>query len=289
MSRIRVWSFRRSTARNIARSITAVTLAMALGAGAYHCVREAFAAEESAWNRGLPQQYDSIWKVHDDRRPKPTPVTPAAECGSPPSDAIVLFDGKDLSKWNGKWKVENGYMEANSTGSITTKDAFGDCQLHIEYMAPSPPEKRDQARGNSGIILMRSYEIQVLDNHENPTYSDGYIGAVYGQHPPLVLACRKPGKWQTYDIIFRAPRWKDETGSEVEEPARVTVLLNGVVVQHNAEIYGSVAYRSLAKYRRHKDKMPLLLQDHGDRQPVRFRNIWIRELDLSPEAIDDRK
>jgi len=136
---------------------------------------------------------------------------------------------------------------------------------------------------------MSNYEIQVLDNYDNPTYSDGYIGAVYGQHPPLVLPCTKPGEWQKYDIIFRAPRWKGETGNDVAESGRVTVFLNGVLVQHNAEIYGPVAYRALAKPRRHPDKMPLLLQDHGDRQPVRFRNIWIRELDLSWEAIDNRK
>lgn len=281
-----------NTPKNIAPRIAAFALALAVGAAGYHCVRQGFAEEESAWNRDLPQQYNSIWKVHDDRRPKPPPVTPGAECGAPPSDAIVLFDGKDLSKWrdnDGKtWKVENGYMEANHSGSLTTKDSFGDCQLHIEYMAPSPPEKSDQARGNSGSIIMSNYEVQVLDNHDNPTYSDGYIGAVYGQHPPLVLACRKPGEWQTFDIIFRAPRFKREAGNDVEEPARVTVFLNGVLVQHNAEIYGSVAYRSLARYRRHAERMPLVLQDHGDRQPVRFRNIWIRELDLSPEAIDDR-
>ncbi|MBN1443692.1 MAG: DUF1080 domain-containing protein [Planctomycetes bacterium] len=279
----------RTTLKTPTLRIAAAVLAAALGAVGYHCIRQVFAEEESGWNRGLPQQHKSIWKVHDDRRPKPPPVAPGAECREPPADAIVLFDGEDLSRWNGKWKVENGYMEANSTGSITTKDSFGDCQLHIEYMAPSPPQKGDQARGNSGIILMTHYEVQVLDNYDNPTYSDGYIGAVYGQHPPLVLACRKPGEWQTYDIVFRAPRFKGETGDEVEEPGRVTVFLNGVLVQHNAEIYGWVAYRSLAKNRRHPDRLPLLLQDHGDRQPVRFRNIWIRELDLSWEAIDNRK
>jgi hypothetical protein len=242
----------------------------------------------------LPQQYNSIWKVHDINRPKPPNVTPGADAGVPPSDAIVLFDGKDLSKWQSakrgggeaEWKVENGYMEANHTGNIKTKEEFGDCQLHLEYRAPTPPAKVSQHRGNSGIILMGRYEVQVLDSYDNPTYSDGYIGAVYGQHPPLVNGCRKPGEWQTYDLIFRAPRFD---GKELKEPGRVTVLLNGIVVQHNAEIYGGVAWRKLAKYTPHGPKGSLLLQDHGDRQAVRFRNIWIRNLDLSWEAIDNRK
>lgn len=237
------------------------------------------------WHKGLPRQYNSKWLVHDRRRPKPPKVTPGRTPQNPPSDAIVLFDGKDLSQWKSRrgggparWKVENGYMEVNDTGSIVSRETFGDCQLHIEYMAPTPPQKGDQACGNSGLILMGRYEIQVLDNYDNVTYADGYIGAVYGQHPPLVNAGRKPGEWQTYDIVFRAPRFE---GEEVLEPARVTVFLNGVVVQHNTEIYGSVAWRRLAKYTPHGPSGPILLQDHGDKQAVRFRNIWVRRLDLS--------
>jgi hypothetical protein len=238
--------------------------------------------------------------VHDIDRPKPRVVTPGAKPGDPPSDAIVLFDGKDLSKWvaqekgqaaPAKWKVENGYMEINGTGSISSKEEFGDCQVHLEYMAPTPVKGKSQVRGNSGVIIMGRYEIQLLDNFDNETYAEGYIGAVYGQHPPLVNAARKPGEWQAYDIIFRRPRYKD---GAVVERGRVTVLLNGVLVQHNAEIYGPVAYRQLASYPKEKAgeepaKGPLVLQDHGDKQTPRFRNIWVRKLDLSPEAIDNQR
>ncbi|MEM7199712.1 MAG: DUF1080 domain-containing protein [Planctomycetota bacterium] len=241
------------------------------------------------WNVGLPQQHNSKWKVHDLRRPKPKAVAPAAQPGGPPDDAIVLFDGTSLAEWRGTkrglWKVQDGAMEVAGTGSLRTVRSFGDCQLHLEYRAPTPATGEGQKRGNSGVIFMRRYEVQLLDNHENETYSDGYAGAVYGQHPPLANACRRPGEWQTYDIVFRAPRFAD---GRVSEPGRLTVFVNGVLAQHHAEIYGRVAWRKLAQYQPHGLKAPLALQDHGDRQPVRFRNIWIRELDLSPEAIDNR-
>jgi hypothetical protein len=276
--------------RRVLASLAAVAVCIAFIAAAWNPVRNLLAEEGPEWNEGLPQQYNSIWKVHDIFRPKPPQVAPADAPGAPPADAVVLFDGKDLSKWNGKWKVQDDYMECNSTGSISTKDSFGDCQLHLEYMAPSPAflNTSSQARGNSGILFMGHYEVQVLDNCENATYSDGYIGGVYGQHPPLVNPCRKPGEWQTYDIVFRAPRFKGKT-DEVAEPGRFTVFLNGVLVQHDAEIYGRVRWRGLATYAYHEEARPLVLQDHGDKQPVRFRNIWIRKLDLSWEAIDNRK
>lgn len=244
------------------------------------------AKERDNWHEGLPRQYHSIWLVHDDNRPKPPRVMPGETPMDAPSDAIILFDGKDLSNWNGKWNVENGYMEVNHTGSITTKGEFGDCQLHLEYRSPTPVQKKSQARGNSGILFMKRYEVQVLDNHDNETYADGYIGSVYGQHPPMVNACKKPGEWQTYDIIFRRPRFNEK--KELVEPARITVFLNGVLVQHNAEVYGKVRWRGLAKYEYHDDAEPIQLQDHGDRQNPRFRNIWIRKLDLSHEALDNR-
>jgi hypothetical protein len=156
------------------------------------------------------------WRVHDSKRPQPPVVTPASIPGNPPSDAVVLFDGKDLSKWRSawtggpaRWKVENGYMEiVPGTGDIQTVEEFGDCQLHIEWMIPEDVKGSGQGRGNSGIFLMGRYEIQVLDSYENQTYADGMAAAIYGQYPPLVNACRKPGEWQTYDIIWIAPRFR---------------------------------------------------------------------------------
>jgi hypothetical protein len=270
--------------------ISCVLLVLVAGAG-YVGYGGVPAEELDEWHKGLPRQYKSKWLVSDRRRPLPVEVTPGAAPGAPPSDAIVLFDGKDLSRWRktgsdkpAGWKVEGGAMEMNNTGSISTKETFLDCQVHLEWRTPSPPRGDDQARGNSGVFFMDNFEIQVLDSYKNKTYADGSAAAVYAQHPPLVNACRPPGEWQTYDIVWRAPRFKDK---KVVEPARVTLLHNGVVVQHNAEIYGKVTYRGLANY----DGVPegplsLGIQDHGDGQPMRFRNIWIRRLDLSPEPTE---
>jgi len=225
------------------------------------------------------------WHVHDGTRPQPTVVAPGtfstqATPGAPPSDAVVLFDGTDLSKWqNDKggpaaWKIESGAMVvAPGTGGIQTKDAFGDCQLHVEWATPSPPKGEDQDRGNSGVFLMSRYEIQVLDSYNAKTYPDGQAGAIYGQFPPLVNASRKPGEWQTYDIVFTAPRFNGQT---VNTPATVTVFHNGVVVHNHATLIGGTVHRALAKYEAHPDKAPLMLQDHE--HPVRYRNIWIRNL-----------
>ena len=221
------------------------------------------------------------WAVHDMNRPAPPIVTCGEKSGQPPSDATILFDGKDLSRWESKdggpakWKVKNGYMEAvEKAGSIRTKQSFGDCQLHIEWAAPAKISGEGQHRGNSGIFLMRHYELQVLDSYGNKTYPDGLAAAIYGQYPPLVNACRKPGQWQSYDVIFRRPKF-DQAGN-VTEAARITVLQNGVLVQDNVEILGSTAHKKRAKYQSHADKLPIELQDH--RCPVRYRNIWIREL-----------
>ncbi|MEE3296145.1 MAG: DUF1080 domain-containing protein [Planctomycetota bacterium] len=242
------------------------------------------AQEGPNWHKGLPKQYKSKWLVHDLKRPKPEVVTQAGPVGSAPSDAIVLFDGKDLSQWakgNGKpaaWTVKDGYAELNHTGNIRTKKEFGDCQFHIEWRAPAEPRGVSQARGNSGIFFMGLYEVQIMDSHKNATYADGSAASIYGQHPPLVNACRKPGEWQVYDIVFRRPRFKD---GKMSEPGRFTVLHNGVLVQHNTESFGETAWRRLAKYRKALEKGPISIQDHGDRQKVAYRNIWIRELDLS--------
>jgi hypothetical protein len=224
-------------------------------------------------------------KIHDPNRPLPPVVDPentsAQAPGTPPSDASVLFDGKDLSKWMGEdgkpaqWKVENGYMEvAPGTGKISTKQGFGDCQLHVEFAEPTPPHGESQDRGNSGVFLQGLYEIQVLDSYQNKTYADGQAAAVYGQYPPLVNASRPPGQWQTYDIVFHAPRF--DTQGKVLRPARVTVLHNGVLVQDSVALTGPTAHGERPPYKKTPEKLPLSLQDHH--YPVRFRNIWIREL-----------
>lgn len=231
-------------------------------------------------------QVDTKWKIHDPEHPLPTVISPGTAStqdapGRPPSDAIVLFDGRDLSRWAHKdgsapkWRVENGYAEVVAqTGYIYTRDSFGDCQLHVEFSEPTPPKGESQERGNSGVFLMGSYEIQVLDSYENKTYADGQAAAVYGQYPPQVNASRPPGQWQSYDIVFHGPRF--DTSGKLLRPARVTVLHNGVLVQDNVELSGPTAHGMRPPYASHAEKLPLALQDHGD--PVRFRNIWIREL-----------
>lgn len=234
---------------------------------------------------------ENRWRVHDDARPRPRIVAPgtASTPGQPgraPADAVVLFDGSDLSHWVERgggsevqapaWKVENGYMEiVPGTGSHRTKEAFGDVQLHIEWATPSPPEGASQARGNSGVLFMELYEIQVLDSYDNISYADGQAGAIYGQFPPLVNASRKPGDWQTYDIVFEAPRFD---GDKLRKPAYVTVFHNGVLIHLRQEMMGPMRHKVLSEYVPHAPELPLLLQAHGD--PVRYRNIWVRRLKL---------
>ncbi|MBE3096818.1 MAG: DUF1080 domain-containing protein [Planctomycetes bacterium] len=229
------------------------------------------------------------WHVHDGLRPQPRIVTPGAFSteqapGQPPSDAIILFDGKDLSKWQDSkgnpcgWKVANGYMECPPAktpggGEAVTKDQFGDVQLHLEFCEPTPPKGDSQGRGNSGVFLAGRYEIQVLDGYENPTYADGACASLYGQYPPLVNACRKPGEWQVYDILWTAPRFKD---GKLESPAYVTMFHNGVLMHNHAALMGGSGHKTLPKYTPHDAKGPIKLQDHGN--PIRYRNIWVREL-----------
>jgi hypothetical protein len=227
------------------------------------------------------------WPMHDRSRPAPMAVDPGtastdARAGRPPADAVVLFDGTDLSRWREKkgkapagWRVAHGSFEVvKGAGDIETVQAFGDCQLHVEWAAPSPAVGQDQDRGNSGVFLMGIYEVQVLDSYGNATYPDGQAGALYGQFPPLVNAVRPPGEWQSYDIVFHAPRF-DAAGAALR-PARMTVFLNGVLVQDARELLGPTTHKVRTPYAAHPDKLPLSLQDHG--HPVRFRNIWIREL-----------
>jgi hypothetical protein len=205
--------------------------------------------------------------------PEPKLIDP----GPPPADAIVLFDGKGLSKWQSekggepRWKIAEGSTEVNGTGSIMTREEFGDCQLHIEWATPKEVKGEGQGRGNSGVYLQGRYEIQVLDSYHNKTYSNGQAGAFYGHNAPLVNASRKPGEWQSYDIIFHAPRTKADG---TVEPGSFTVFHNGVVVQDHIPVKGDAT--TAAKFNGLTRKGPLLLQDHGN--PVRYRNIWIRPL-----------
>ncbi len=227
------------------------------------------------------------WHVHDPDRPHPHVVTPGAAPGAAPSDAIVLFDGKDLSKWalHGTgadqnkliaptWKAGDGWFEVGArTGGLCTREKFGDCQLHIEWSSPTEVRGTSQGRGNSGVLLMSRYEIQVLDMYDNPTYADGGAGSIYGQWPPLVTVPRKPGEWNVYDIVFEAPRFE---GERLAKPAFATVFYNGVVVHNRKELMGPMVYRQVAKYTPHEAEDSLMLQDHNN--PVRYRNIWIRRL-----------
>jgi hypothetical protein len=228
------------------------------------------------------------WRVHDRSRPQPRKVVPGQPVPTPaaPSDALVLFDGKDLSKWNGsgrggavvepKWKVENGYVEAApGGGGLVTKESFGDIQLHLEWTLPPGEDGSHvgQNRGNSGVILMGRYEIQVLSSFDNPTYPDGGAGGIYGLFPPMVNPCLPEGQWNSYDIIFEAPVFEQET---VVKRAAVTMLFNGVLIHHRVELLGSTAMLPIAKYVPHPAELPFSLQDHAE--PIRYRNIWVRRL-----------
>jgi hypothetical protein len=205
---------------------------------------------------------------------------------APPSDAIILFDGRDLSRWRtwgespeqqlpAQWKLGEGYFEVvPGTGRLVSIDTFGDCQLHLEFQCPpNGPEKQSQERSNSGVFLMGLYEFQVLDSHDNFTYADGQLGAIYAQVPPLVNAALPPEVWQTYDIIFETPRFD---GEQLVKPAYATVLVNGVLVHHRRELGGPTRHLTAGLYRPHPPGGPIMLQDHGD--PIRFRNIWVRPL-----------
>jgi hypothetical protein len=219
------------------------------------------------------------YHVHDPDRPVPPKVTPGLlgteeKPATAPSDAVKLFNGKNLSKWEpSDWKIEDGELVAVS-GNLSTKQAFGDCQLHVEWQTPDPPQGGIWDRGNNGVMLMGLFEIQIYDSYIEKLYPDGQAASVYGQTPPMVNACRKPGKWQSYDIIFFAPVFKD---GKLEKEAYVTVLHNGLLVHHNQKIYGPTGHRILPDYNKPVSELgPLVLSAHNN--PVRFRNIWIRPL-----------
>ena len=234
-------------------------------------------------NNVFAQQGDP--KATEVWEPIPKIVEPGKTNDQPPSDAIILFNGKDLSGWLNKtnqpaqWKLEDNAMTVvKGTGEIHSVQKFGNCQLHIEWRTPEKVEGESQGRGNSGIFLMGQYELQVLDSYNNRTYSNGQAGSIYKQHIPLVNACKPPGVWQTYDVIFTAPKFNND--GTVNAPARITVFQNNVLVQNNVEIKGATAYIGKPVYTKHGDKESLVLQDHGN--PVSFRNIWIRELPPAP-------
>jgi hypothetical protein len=231
---------------------------------------------------------DQKWLVHDRMRPQPRKVTPGQPLPAPsaPSDAVVLFDGKDLSKWSGggrggvvsepRWKVENGYVEMTpGGGSLITKESFGDIQLHIEWMTPpvSDPTRVGQFRGNSGIGFMGRYELQILSSYDNPTYADGGAGAIYGVYPPMVNPCLPEGQWNTFDIVFESPKFD---GGKLVKPAFLTLFFNSLVVHNRAQYLGSTARLPIASYSPHPPELPLQLMAHVG--PARYRNIWVRRL-----------
>jgi hypothetical protein len=229
----------------------------------------------------LPGQ---TWHVHDYNRPHPPVVTPGTcstqdKPGKAPSDAIVLFDGKDLSQWTDdkggapEWTLKDGYVAVGGKTDLVSKLKFGSVQLHVEWTEPPTIQGKGQGRGNSGVILMSRYEIQVLDNYQSPTYADGTAGAIYGQWPPLANAVRKPGDWNSYDIVFEAPVF--ESGKLVK-PAFQTVFVNGVCVHNHKEVMGAMVYRAVGTYSPHAAEEPLMLQNHHN--PVRYRNIWVRKM-----------
>ena len=244
------------------------------------------------FNLGILQsQPKEKYKIHDENRPQPEVVTHSSfsRMATPPSDAIVLFDGTDLSEWvnssgskKTQWKLGDNYFEVRKkTGAIQTVQEFGDVQLHIEWSSPKNIEGEGQGRGNSGVFFMakpnvsHGYEVQILDSYKNPVYPDGQASAIYGQYPPAYNASAPPGEWQTYDIIFIRPRL-DESGKLIRA-AYLTVLHNGVLVHYNRELLGPTTHKVRTAYSAHPNRLPIALQDHGN--PVRYRNIWVRDLE----------
>lgn len=235
-------------------------------------------------------QLDPRWTQHDPNRPTPPAITPGQYVEqTPPSDAIVLFDGSNMDQWEhvktkrkNDWSVKDGALLcAKGSGYLRTKEGFGDCQLHIEWRAPTPATGNGQGRGNSGVFFGGTkYEVQVLDCYENTTYADGWAGAVYGQSPPMVNPCRPPGQWNVYDIIYRRPRF--DADGKVTQPATMTVFFNNVLVQEKFVLAGETSYKKRTPFRSHPDRMPISLQDHGN--PVAFKNIWVRDLEAAPKS-----
>lgn len=263
----------RATRRSVTLAVGATALALA----------DLATAQDKPGFRDTPVLPGGTWRVHDADRPPPMVVSPAPNVGGAPSDAIILFDGKSLDEWqglHGPWPIADGVMSvpprpaSGQDNALITRQFFGDVQLHLEFRSPNPPVGSSQDRGNSGIWFMQRYEVQILDGHDNPTYADGTVGAIYAWKPPLVNAARAPGEWQSYDIIFERPRF--DANGKLVSPAYATVLLNGVLVQNHQPFLGTTVWRKVAHYTPHGDAAPIQLQDHGS--PVSFRNIWVRPL-----------
>lgn len=262
--------------------------------GAALCLSSALSAAPSQLGYDdTPFIPNQPFRVHDKERPQPKVITAPTESsqakqGQAPSDAIVLFDGSNFDQWShSEWKLtDDGVMivepgnkvegqKKRKKTDLKTKQGFGDIQLHVEWRTPSPATGNGQGRANSGIFLMERYEVQVQDNFDNQTYPDGQAGAIYGQYSPYVNASREPGVWQSYDIIFLAPKFKD---GKLVKPAYLTVFHNGVLVQYNRELIGSTTHKRVGTYSAHPEKLPIRLQDHGN--PVQYRNIWLREINV---------
>jgi hypothetical protein len=259
------------------------TLLLAHAAIACVCVVNLFGQQPVVGYDDTPMQPDGKWRIHDIKRPAPPVVAPGPASptpATPPADATVLLgSGEDASAWqmmNGSpitWVMKDGVLPTGK-GMIRTKAEFTDFQMHVEFATPSEVKGDSQGRGNSGVFLLGKFEIQVLDSYQNRTYADGSASAMYGQHPPLVNASRPPGEWQTYDIVFTAPRFT--SSGTLDKPAVVTVLHNGVVVHNAVPFWGPTSHRKIEPYTPDTAKGPIALQDHGN--PVRYRNIWIRPL-----------
>jgi len=261
-----------------------VALLLAIGAGCNGSDGTADDGSDTASLEGSAMSEEQRAAQTEVWEPVPAVVTPGQN-GSPPSDAVVLFDGSDLSAWSAEdggdagWRVENGAVTVlPGAGDIHTRRGFGDVQLHIEWRTPAEVSGEGQGRGNSGIYFMERYEIQILDSYDNRTYSNGQAGAIYKQHIPLVNASRRPGEWQSYDVVFAAPRFG--AGGTLLRPAYITAFHNGVLIQDHVELRGPTVYIGEPKYEVHPDRVPLLLQDHGN--PVSYRNIWVREIPGGP-------
>jgi hypothetical protein len=268
--------------------MTALARLLAIGAMAWLVSMAAGgdAKDDGHGYEDTPFLPNSQWRVHDRHRPQPPLVepgqTPGQMLGAPPADALVLFDGKDLSQWEGGKPegVEDGCINIHKTGQISTKKEFGDCQLHVEWATPAKDDGGWMNWGNSGVLFHGKYELQIIESNAHQIYADGIAGAVYGQTPPLVNASRKPGQWQVYDIVFMAPRFN---GDKLLTPAYFTVFWNGILVQNHTAVLGTTGHRILPVYDWRRSTGPIVLQHHHS--AVRFRNIWVRELKSGPPAV----